>query len=379
MAEIVNGIFGIDPQLLAQQRQATDMAQAYKYASLAPSQQAQFGAYLGGSQLGRGAINLMGGDTEMQKVSQIQQLSTQFDLTTSTGMREFARALQQIAPQEAMMAAKRADEMTQAGLTQVKTQSEIAKNLREKSTPASSYGKLIQERQQLLDGGMSPNDPIIQGYNAKIQADEKGSGTKIDLNLGSVFTEMFTKQDAKAQAEAWDKAGIAYSDTAGLSRTLNTMESLVGNAFVGPYGNLAKNLSSALGGSEKLDNTQILDALSAQLVIPLVKQFPGSLAVKELQELIKTKPNIAQSEGTIRRLLATIQQDVRASQLVYEAGEKHRAKNKGKIEGFNPYIAKAKATRLAELQSIYRQKKQLTPEQVKESQKLVAELNMENE
>lgn len=132
---IVGNLFGVDPQQLAQARQAVDMSNAYKFANLRPAEQAQYGAYLGGSQLGRVATGLLGGDTEMQKASAIKQLSTQFDLTTPQGMRQFAQALQQVAPNEAMMAAKRADEM-------MATQEQTA--LRSAQTQQAEAGKVIQ-------------------------------------------------------------------------------------------------------------------------------------------------------------------------------------------------------------------------------------------
>jgi hypothetical protein len=58
-------------------------------------------------------------------VSQIKQLSSQFDLTTATGARDFARALQPFAPQEAMLAAREAERMETSGLTRQKTQADI--------------------------------------------------------------------------------------------------------------------------------------------------------------------------------------------------------------------------------------------------------------
>jgi hypothetical protein len=124
---IVGGLFGIDPQQLQQQRQLLDTANAFKFAQLDPMQRAQMAIYQGGAGLGRAANSLLGGDPEMQKVSAIKQLSSQFDLSSPTGMREFARSLQAQYPQEAMMAAKRADELEQSSLTRQKTQGDINK------------------------------------------------------------------------------------------------------------------------------------------------------------------------------------------------------------------------------------------------------------
>lgn len=123
---IVGGLFGVDPSMLEQQKQRTLANQAFQFANLSPQEQSQYGAYLGGGMLARGAANLLGAeDPEMRKASQIQQLSSQFDLASSTGMRDFARALQPIAPNEAMMAVKRADEMETSSLGRQKTTADI--------------------------------------------------------------------------------------------------------------------------------------------------------------------------------------------------------------------------------------------------------------
>jgi hypothetical protein len=107
------------------QRQATDTSNAFRFAQLDPMQRAQMALYQGGAGLGRTVGGLLGGDPELERVSKIKQLSSQFDLTSPDGVRQFALALQPIAPNEAMMAAKRADEMEAAGLTRQKTTADI--------------------------------------------------------------------------------------------------------------------------------------------------------------------------------------------------------------------------------------------------------------
>jgi hypothetical protein len=373
---IVGGLFGVDPQQLMRQRQATDAANAFRYAQLDPLAQAKMSIYQGGAGLARGVGGLLGGDPELEKVSAIKQLSSQFDLTSSTGIRDFARALQPQFPQEAMMAAQRADAMETTGLTQAKLQSEATKNLREQRIPTSPLGKLLFERDELIKGGAPLNDPKVLAYDRNIASEQKGKGN-VEVNLGGVFDKMFTKKEAEDQAETWNKAGQAYADASKLARSVREMETVVGNAFVGSYGSLKAGVSRALGGGKKLEDTEVLDALSAQLVLPLAKLLPGSLAVKELDQLIKTKPNLNQQEATIRRLLGTINQDLRASEITYEAGEKYRAANKGSIQGFNPYITNNKATRLTELQGIFNKNGKLTEAQKREAQTLTKELQVE--
>lgn len=124
---IVGGLFGVDPQQLATQRQATDMSNAFRYAQLDPLEQAKMSIYQGSAGLARGLGGLLGGDPELEKISKIKQLSSQFDLTTAQGAKDFARALQPFAPQEAMMAVAKADEIEKSGLGLQKTRADMAK------------------------------------------------------------------------------------------------------------------------------------------------------------------------------------------------------------------------------------------------------------
>jgi hypothetical protein len=159
-----------------QQRQATDAANAFRYAQLDPLQQAKMSIYQGGAGLARGVGGLLGGDPEMEKMSKIKKLSTQFDLSSAEGLRNFAREIQQFAPQEAMMASSAADkrELTQAQTT---------KALRETRTPTSNLGKLITERDELIAGGMSANNPRIAAYDKAIAAAGEGNAPKLSLDL----------------------------------------------------------------------------------------------------------------------------------------------------------------------------------------------------
>ena len=366
---IVGGLFGVDPQQLMQQRQATDAANAFRYAQLDPLQQAKMSIYQGGAGLTRAVGGLLGGDPELEKVSKIKQLSSQFDLTTSKGMREFAQQLQQFAPNEAMMAAKRADEMD-VSIATVKQKSRESVPKVDEIVNQQLWNKSLQE----ADGDTQKAAQIYREQEIK---NKERTSPKTTIDLGGVFDKFFTKKEAEDQAETWNKAGQAYADASKLGRSVREMESVVGNAFVGSYGSLKAGVSRALGGGKKLEDTEVLDALSAQLVLPLAKLLPGSLAVKELDQLIKTKPNLSQQEATIRRLLATISQDLRASEITYEAGEKYRAANNGSIKGFNPYITNNKATRLTELQGIFAKNGKLTDAQKKEAQALTKELQVE--
>lgn len=137
MAEIVGSLFGLSPDMYRRASQERDFAQAQAIGARASAPGTMMSPSLGpiyaeaaqqGQMIGRGVGALLGAqDPELQRITQIQQLSSQFDLSSADGMRDFARALQPIAPNESMMAAKRADEMTTSGLTRKKTQADITR------------------------------------------------------------------------------------------------------------------------------------------------------------------------------------------------------------------------------------------------------------
>jgi hypothetical protein len=369
--DIVGGMFGITPEMYQRSIAARDTATNANLAALAPGQLAGFYAMEAGTGLGRAAQGLLGvEDPELMKIRDVQQMRTQFDVSTPTGLRSFAQALGQkgytdLAVQATAKAADIDKELSQAQ----KNRTDAIKQVGLSSDGLQVY-QSGNEQYTLGPGG------VRNPYYGKLES--KSSKTEVNIaGLDKVFSEAFNKADGKDQAAAWSKAGEAYSDAAKLSRNVRAMEDVVGSAFVGSYGTLKAGVSRAFGGGKRLEDTEVLDALSAQLVLPLAKLLPGSLAVKELDQLIKTKPNLAQQEGTIRRLLGQIKQDLQASEITYEAGERYRKENKGSIVGFNPNIANNRATRYVELQNKYNSGKPLTEAEKKEAKSIADELKIQ--
>ena len=306
---IVGNLFGVDPQQLAQARQAVDMSNAYKFANLRPAEQAQYGAYLGGSQVGRAATGLLGGDTEMQKASAIKQLSSQFDLTTPQGMREFAKALQQIAPNEAMMAAKRADEM-------MATQEQTA--LRSAQTRQAEAGKVIQvdlgDRIQLVNAltnevireipkGLTP------AQAAKARAGVGGDGVSSKLGKLNTAEKAVDTKFGKEYADYFAGGGInsLEKNVEELNRAIDIIEKsqegdtsgkLIGLAdktgqltFVSP---LAADVKDIIGGVAQSNLRQILG---------------GQFAAKEGEALLQRQYDTGQTkENNLKRLRALYKQ-----------------------------------------------------------------------
>lgn len=320
---IVGGLFGVDPQQLATQRQATDIANAYRFANMRPAEQAQYGAYLGGSQLGRAATGLMGGDAELQKASAIKQLSTQFDLSSSTGMREFAQALQPIAPNEAMMAAKRADEMETSSLGRQKTQADITLQERKVSQDEKLREALAALPEDASDaqylqvfrqfGSPDQQAKAIQmamdkkeRLAAKKAGDGGFGGEKVTNNgiargvydktgryrapTGEVYSA--AKMD-KAQ-EAHDKAtslldkleGLTEADINAAFGSAADYTTMVGGKLVGPTDTYAaQNKINEVGIAKVLDNLSTLKgAASDKDMAQMIKDFPGYQASPDVMK-----------------------------------------------------------------------------------------------
>ena len=132
MADIVNSLFGIDPMQMEQSRRMQDFAEGYKLAQLNPLDRATAGVYMGAKQLGRAGQQLLGGDEQLNKATKVRELTSQFDMTSADGLRQFAQAVAPFAPDVAQQAVRRSDEIITTGLKQTKLIAEARKASTEK-------------------------------------------------------------------------------------------------------------------------------------------------------------------------------------------------------------------------------------------------------
>lgn len=292
---IVGSLFGVDPQMLAQQRQAVDMQNAYKIAQLSPMERAQMAIYQGGMGIGRGLTGLLGGDAEMQKISQIKQLSTQFDLASPTGMREFARALQPIAPNEAMMAAKRADEM-------MATQEQTA--LRAAQTQQAEAGKVIQvdlgDRIQLVNAltrevireipkGLTPQ----QAAKARAGAGgEDGVGQPGPVGKAGAYKDIYgtvfgTTEMKNIRTEFGEGQKLLDSLNKITAQDIKDSESYMDWTTAGVTKGLAS--SKTLSAQTKLAASQLIEQINS---LP-----PGSASDADMRAAMKSFPGYSDPES----------------------------------------------------------------------------------
>lgn len=151
MADIVSNLFGIDPAALQQQRALQDQEAALKFAGLDDLSRAQYGIALGARGIGRGITQLMGGDEQLNKLTQVRQLASQFDMTNPEGIEQFAKAVSPFAPEVAQVALQRRDAMRLASAN-------IAQKSGENINSLLASGKYTPESMAAFKQSRNPAD-----------------------------------------------------------------------------------------------------------------------------------------------------------------------------------------------------------------------------
>lgn len=419
------------PSLFGTQMEPEQMAEAraLQFAQMSPQQQMQYNIYRNVNRLGRGAASLLGADVQdpaMRKASQIRQLASQFDTNTPEGMMEFAGALRQIDPQLAMQAAQQAQAM-------VKTQAEIGatraleqQRLRERQV-ADPINKLISEGKytpesvatyresgniadlKLSEKATQRKTTVTTAGGRRILIDEITGETIKDLGpagktleeslgegLGALGKALAAGQKKEAEETAtfavkdFNTLGSAVAAGTASKRNIVVLETAMKNAFTGKFADVKEGVVTGLEGlgikvgedlRQAASNTQLINAMGTRYVFPLVKNFPGSLAAKELDRLEKTAPNSLQQPETIQTLLNLLKQDLAENEFTYNRAKQYKEANKGSVIGFNPADSKIEYQRkLTDLQnkvSAVRRAGTMTPAQRDEINALKKELGVE--
>jgi hypothetical protein len=315
MADIVNSLFGIDPAALQQQRAATDTAQAFKFAQLDPLQRANMAIYQGSAGIGRGINQLLGGDEEMNRATQVRQLASQFDMTNPEGIDQFAKAVSPFAPDVAQVAVQRANQLRTSAsqlqtseLTRQKTQMDIT----------SSERKIAQDEKLRAELNTIPADAtdeqilsVFRKYgnpDVVIRALEASSAKKAALVQKQALLDF--KNYEKAEGEK----GKVAAATASADRIINTVDEaipLVGITTAGVAGALN------IPGTDGRNLEEALKTIKANLGFDRLQQMRdasktggalGQVAVKELEALQASIASLdrGQSPDTLRRNLEDI-------------------------------------------------------------------------
>ena len=179
-------------------------------------------------------------------------------------------------------------------------------------------------------GNNPPQQVVYKTVNGQQQivpysgpVDRTTAKTTNQIPLGDVLQKVFQSKVVEDAAKAFGQAGDAYTLTVPMIKKLETVESTVNNAFTGAASNINLTISkglSALGVkvSDRATDTEIGEAISAQVVQQIAKVFPGSQSNKELDQLLKSKFNLKQELPTILRLVSQIKDEMLAQTKTYE-------------------------------------------------------------
>jgi hypothetical protein len=336
---IVGSLFGTTPEALQLARENT----AYTRGTNAGTN--LLGGILGQSGMfaERGAAGLRGAlgqqTQDEQMLSMRKQAQQQFDTNTPEGLYQMAQFLNKSGDAAgARQAILLAQGQQQAGATLAKTQAEEKAKLRE---PLPTIAKLQAYRTNLISQ-FGANDPRVKEVDAEIAGLAKQGQTNIDLGgLTSLFAKKETEASAKEITDQIASAEKALQTGSKISRDIAEIEKLIPNSYQGQFANLSKTFSKTLAGlgvpvSDKASNTEVIQALTNNLVLPAVKQLPGSLAAKELDFLKQSKPGSEQELASFKRLINLLKDDISVNRALVKRADKYKKEDKlGSLQGFN--------------------------------------------
>jgi hypothetical protein len=387
---VTQSLFGITPQSIQAQRDAEMQQQALAFARLSPMESARMGLFQGVNQLGNAFGQLTGvEDTEIAQARQRQGMLGGLDVSDPNALRQ---AAQNADPQTASMLVTRAMELEkgsaeidaqQALVNQRNREARINFGSDREAISKAIYGKTFND--------LLPAEAAAVNEKAAQEAAAKTPKTTVNVggpDIKGILQEVSAKQDAIGKAENWAKAGDAYKMQVPMLAQLDEVTQLLPRTFTGSFANTSLQFGKALSGmgipidENKLTNTEYLNAVSAQLLQTIARNFPGALAVKEMDQLIKSKPNSQQQVTTIVKILDGLKKEMKSNVIAYEQLAKlPESERYGK--NFNIVQADAfrKLTRYESLVKKAQQAKadtsgktRLTKEEIAEAQSLQQEL-----
>jgi hypothetical protein len=217
MAEIVQSLFGITPEMYQQSQQARADQQALQYAQLTPFQQANFaigrGANMLGGAIGRG---LGGEDPELTRITMRQQIAGRINPNDPASIKQGIEALAPNDPQGAMMLQREYQRLLESnalvGQRGAAAQASLAQAGREakQSIPtdiqiANEFATLTDAQDQLLNQPASPErDRAINLITTRL--------TQLERLTTKEKTQPKTSYGPEADRAAFARFGKNFSD-----------------------------------------------------------------------------------------------------------------------------------------------------------------------
>jgi hypothetical protein len=354
---VVPSLFGLTPELYQQNRAQDLQAQQIKAAtmaagpgtmlnpSLAPlyAQAAQRGQFQGEAL--RGVAGLLGvEDPELVKIRDVQQMRTQFDVSTPAGLRQFAQALGQKGYTDlAIQATAKAADIDKDIATADKARTEKLPNI----------ANLQLYRDRLIQA-VGPNDPRVAEVNAEIKGLAE-KGTKIIMPGEQQDKELRTARGKKF-VELEDRAGVANNTL----QVVSDFSGLIDKAFTGAAsgakltaGQLANTLGVPVTGTTESEQ---LDQLFAALTLGQAKNLKGALSDKDVRFLKEAVGSRGLTADTLKSVVARIAREAEIDKKAYDKASAYY-EGGGDIAKFN--FAKTQEEATAEVNEKLAKQKRL--------------------
>lgn len=318
MAEIVKGLFGIDPQGYQNQQMLNQRAEAIQYAKLDPFQKATTAIYQG-TQQGIGAgLNMMGvQDPELQAQQVASQLASQFDMTTADGMAAYSSALGQKAQETGLPALSNFANMAgQKALSMKATTADIG--YKQALTDTATTRLDVERKARDAIAALGPDateDEILAAVRPFGDPDTVIKALTASQDRQAALAQKQAVLDAKAYEKAKTAEEKVKVVTDNADRMINVIQESI--PMVG-YNTAGLAGKATIWGSEGADLQKNLDTVKANLGFDRLQQMRdasktggalGSVAVKELEALQSTVSSLdrTQSPESLRQSLKDIE------------------------------------------------------------------------
>lgn len=362
MAEIISGLFGLDPMQVRQQEQQRNQLFATQLANTYVDPYEQANALRGGL-VGNALGGFLGGvfgleSPELKRATTLENILQQTQQEVgSTDPTVLYPALQKRLAEggfgrEALSVGQLAEQAKQtSSLNQAKVATEISqgekykaetlKALREdnpaqklffemaKNATPQSVARAVQAgydlnlldspektkysplAQQLIDAGFAYGSPqfnskMLEMLEAEKAGKSKGTGN-VSVNVGGIAIDSGKVSEEAGKAVGKDVAAIENKYTAldSVGDALAMVDAGINAGFYGPTKQfVAKATGGLVGSQEKVENTERFLSYVGNVVIPRLQEFGGNDSVEELKYLRQVMAGeITLEPNSIRRIL----------------------------------------------------------------------------
>jgi hypothetical protein len=342
MAEIVQSLFGVSPEMYQRQQQDRIDAQALRFAQLDPFQQANFAIGRGANMLGGAIGGALGGqDPELQRITARQQIARQIDLTDPESIQSGMAMLQQagdtVGLQQLAQIFRQQQEsgalIAQRTAAAAESQAKAAAALQEKAPKPVVVGNALVDpasgreiykgpdtkkvsgfAQELIDAGLTPGtEPfqkrMLEYVSGKVKGVSKGTG---NVTIGGITVDTGAAAKAAGKIVGENVANVEQQYALGTAFK-DALTLLDQGIYGGAYGPEKQFVAKfvGVGDPKKVENTEVFMANIGEIVIPRLQQFGGNDSNEELKYLQKVVAGDQRLEpAAMKRILASAEKKV---------------------------------------------------------------------